>query len=91
MWIPAKQKDVPLQPFIVGEGLPAVAAKLVAKIHRGEYVDMAEHLKDNIEAERRHSLQEGLQGGQISRSNWREIPDLIELAPVLWHLCLCVL
>ena len=33
---PAKQKDVPLQLFIVGEGLPAVPAKLVAKIQRGE-------------------------------------------------------
>ena len=42
---PAKQKDVPLQQFIVGEGLPAVPAKLVAKIQRGEYVNMAELLK----------------------------------------------
>ena len=74
---PAKQKDVPLQPFIVGEGLPAVPAKLVAKIQRGEYVDMAELLKDNIEAERRRTPQEGLQGGQISRSNRREVPDLL--------------
>ena len=48
----AKQKDVPLQPFIVGEGLPAVTAKLVTKNQRGEYIDMAELLKDNIEAER---------------------------------------
>lgn len=43
---------MPPQPFIVGEGLPAVTAKLVAKIQRREYVDMAELLKDNIEVER---------------------------------------
>ena len=74
---PAKQKGVPLQPFIVGEGHPAVPAKLVAKIQRGEYVDMAELLKDNIKAERRRSPQEGLQGTLISRSKRREVPDLL--------------
>ena len=73
----AKQKDVPLQPFIVGKGLPAVPAKLVAKIQRGEYINMAELLKDNIEAERQHTPQEGLQGGQIVRSSRREVPDLL--------------
>ena len=73
----AKQKDVPPQPFIVGEGLPAVPAKLVAKIQRGEYVDMAELLKDNTEAERHRTPQKRLQGGQISRSSRREVPDLL--------------
>ena len=74
---PAKQKDVPPLPFIVGKGLPAVTAKLVAKIQRGEYVDLAELLKDNIEAERRRTPQEGLQGGQIGRSSWKEVPDIL--------------
>ena len=31
-------------PFVVGEGLAPVAAKLVTKILRGEYVDMSEEL-----------------------------------------------
>ena len=57
---PAKQKYVPPQPFIIGEGLPAVSAKFVSKIKRGEYVDIAELLKDNFEAERRRTPQEGL-------------------------------
>ncbi len=34
-------------PFILGEALPVVPGKLVLKIQRGEYVDMAELLKDN--------------------------------------------
>ena len=39
--------------FMLGEGLPPVPAKLVAKILKGEFVNMAELLQDNIEAERR--------------------------------------
>ncbi len=36
-------------PLVLGESLPAVPAKLVTKIQKGEYVDMAELLKDNME------------------------------------------
>ena len=42
-------------PFLLGEGLPPIPAKLVAKIRKGDFVDMAELLQDNIEADRRHS------------------------------------
>ena len=42
-------------PFFLSEGLPPVPAKLVAKIQRGDYVDMAELLRDNMEMERRQS------------------------------------
>jgi len=57
-----KEKEVPPQPFILGEGLPLVPAKLVNKIQKGEFVDMAELLKDNIEAKRHRVAndQEGL-------------------------------
>lgn len=79
---PAKQRDVPLQPFIVGEGLPAVPAKLVAKTQRGEYVDIAELLKDNSEADRQCTPQEGLQGSQSVRSSRREVPNLLS-----WFQC----
>ena len=35
---------------LLGEGLPPMPAKLVSKIHRGQYVDMAELLlRDNME------------------------------------------
>ena len=49
----AKEKEVPPQTFILGEGFPAVLAKLANRIQKGEFVDMTELLKDNIEAERR--------------------------------------
>ena len=39
-------------PFVLSEALPVVAAKLIRKVEKGEFVDMADFLKDNIEAER---------------------------------------
>ena len=42
-----------------------VPAKLVAKIQKGDYVDMAELLKDNIEVGRRKDTQEGAAGGVL--------------------------
>ena len=81
---PRRGKDAPVaqekdgaayQAFILGEGLPPVPAKLVGKICRGEFVDMAELLRDNIEAERRRGS-----AGEASRSasqRRREIPDIL--------------
>ena len=43
------------KPFILSEGLPPVPHKLAARILRGEFVDMAELLRDNLEAQRRVS------------------------------------
>ena len=40
-------------PFVLGEGIPPVPARLVARIWRGEFVDMADLLWDNLEVERR--------------------------------------
>ena len=45
---PAKQKDVPPQPFIVGEGLPVVPAKLVAKIHMAELLKTTLKQRDAV-------------------------------------------
>ena len=76
----AKEKEVPPQPFILGEGLPAIPAKLANKIQRGEFVDMAELLKDNIEAERRRVAhgQEGSSSSHTpSRTSRKEVPDLL--------------
>lgn len=47
-------------PFVMGEDLPLVQAKQVAKIQRGEYVDMAKHVKTNMEAEKRCGSQENV-------------------------------
>ena len=41
-----------LIPFIVGESLPVVPVKLVRKMLKGDFVHMADLLKDNLEAER---------------------------------------
>ena len=57
---PPQAKTQPLPPpFIVEEGLPAIPPKLVAKIQRGEFVDMAELLRNNIEADRREAATAG--------------------------------
>lgn len=52
----------PVTPFIMGESLPPIPAKLVIKIQKGEFVDMAELLRDNIEAERRRTKEGGTGG-----------------------------
>ena len=38
------------KPFVLSEGLHPVPHKLAARIIRGEYIDMAELLRDNLEA-----------------------------------------
>ena len=50
---PPPTEKQPPPPFIVGEGLPVILSKLVQKIQKDEFIDMAELLKDNIEADRR--------------------------------------
>ena len=65
-------------PFLLGEGLPPIPAKLVAKIQKGDFVDMAELLRDNMEAERRRSKEDGAStsSGQLTQSR-REVPDIL--------------
>jgi hypothetical protein len=62
--------------FTLGEGLPPVPGKLVQKIQRGDYVDMAELLRDNMELERRKASRESTLALGIQPSR-REVPDLI--------------
>ena len=60
-------------PFIMSEALPVIPGKLVKRILKGDFVDMAELLKDNAEMERRR-----LRAGESShgqRQSRREIPD----------------
>ena len=69
--------------FLLGEGLPPIPAKLVAKIQKCKFVDMAELLRNNIEAERRHTKEggSGAVTGQSSQ-NRREVPYILS-----WILC----
>ena len=62
-------------PFLLGEEFPPIPAKLVAKIQKGDFMDMAELLRDNIEVERRHS-KEGASTGQRAQSR-RGVPDIL--------------
>ena len=66
-------------PFVMSESLPVVPSKLVKRIVKGDYVDMAKLLKDNLELERRRCLSEGEagQGLLLQRSTRREISDLL--------------
>lgn len=66
------------KPFILSEGLPPVPYKLVSRILRGEYVDMAELLRDNLEAQRRAaaSATTAPQPSVASKSR-REVPDIM--------------
>ena len=73
-----KAAEVPAKPFLLSEGLPPVPAKLVSGIQNGDFVDMSELLRDNLEAQRRGALQEpgGSSPASASRSR-REVPDLL--------------
>ena len=64
-------------PFLLSEGLPTIPYKIVKKITNGEFVDMAELLRDNIEAERRASVVEGQKPPKAAHTARREIPDLL--------------
>ncbi len=65
--VPTEDLSTPLAaPFLLGETLSAVSAKLVTKNHKGEYVDMAELLKDNIKIPHRKDTQEGSSGGNTA-------------------------
>ena len=65
-------------PFVLSEALPVVPAKLVRRIRRGEFVDMAELLKDNMEIERHRAAQGS--DGSAHPPEWvgrKEVPDLL--------------
>ena len=75
----AGRKDEPLEtPFILSDSAPVVPPRLVCHILRAEYVDMAELLKDNMEAERKRMLAEnGSQPHFSGRQSRREVPDIL--------------
>ena len=65
-----------VSPFVLSEGLPPVPAKLVAKIQKGDYVDMAELLRDNMEWEHPLSTSDSSES-KSGRASRREVPDLL--------------
>ena len=66
-------------PFLLGEGLAPVHARLVAKILKGDYVDMAKLLRDNLEAHWRGWLQDSSVADSCPTSKRQrcEIPNLL--------------
>ena len=86
---PAKKQLLP-PPFIVGEGLPVVPSKLVAKINRGKFADMAELLRDNIEAGRRRPATAGTVVAAILATKNQGVKcPTSSLDSVLRYVCLC--
>ena len=61
--------------LILGEGLPIVPQKLVAKILKGDYLEMSELLHDNIELSRKNPPQDTAQGGTPSKLKRRELTE----------------
>ena len=64
------------RPFILSEGLPPVPHKLAARILRGEYVDMAELLCDNLEAQRQAAATTSSTSSTTPKGR-REVPDIL--------------
>ena len=62
----------------LSEALPVIPPKIFKRIWKGEFVDMAELLKDNMEAERRRSLSESgtKRSSLAAQATRREVPDL---------------
>ena len=69
------------KPFLLSEGLPPVPAKLVGRILKGDFIDMSELLRDNLEAQRRGVFQEQSAGTlsvpAVGNRIRREVPDLL--------------
>ena len=76
-----------MAPFVTSKTLPVIPEKMVERILRGDFTDMAELLKDNMEVERRHYLLEGEcgQSGIGQMMSRREVPDIMN-----WSQCFSV-
>ena len=76
-----KVTEEALKPFLLSEGLPPVPAKLVGRILKGDFIDMSELLRDNLEAQRRGVFQEQsaskLSVPAVGNQIRREVPDLL--------------
>ena len=76
--VPERKKAEEARPFILAEALPVVPARIVKRILKGVFVDMAEFLRDNLELERRQAVIEGPPSAALPyRPSRREMPDLL--------------
>ena len=66
-----------MQPFVLSDGFDSVPANLVARISKGEFVDMAELLCDNLEEQRWGVLQESSAAASDNKKGPQEIPDFL--------------
>ena len=74
------------KPFVLSEGLPPVPHKLASKILRGEYIDMAELLRDNLEAQRRAATTAAATPHPSSTpKSRREVPDILSWVQCFGH------
>ena len=71
------KSEPPPEPFFLSEGLPPIPVKLVAKIQSGDFVDMADLLRDNIEAACRQNEEEAPWYMSESMKPRREVPDFL--------------
>ena len=60
--------------FQLGPTLPVVPARIVCRVLRGDYVDMAELTEDSLKLELRHST-DGEEGKSIPLSRLKPVPD----------------
>lgn len=72
-----KPAEAKAEPFTRGEGLPVLPAKVVAKILRGEYVNMADLLQDNIALDNKLATvySEGVSTGHLKSNKKRELTE----------------
>ena len=70
-------EEAAAQSFVLSEGLAPVPAKLMGRILRGNFVDMAELLRDNLEAQRRGVIQESSVIPSDPKRSRQEVPDLL--------------
>ena len=71
--------------FQLGETLPVLRSRsrIVARILRGDFVDMAELGEEHLELELRRAT-EGEEGKHTSKGRLRPVPDLL-----MWAQCFC--
>ena len=67
--------------FQLGETLPVVPSRIVARIHRGDFVDMAELGEEHLELELRRAT-EGKEGKHMSKGRLRPAHVGAVLLPV---------
>lgn len=63
-----EEKKINPPPFLMGEGLFPMPAKVMAKIQWGEFVNIAELLRDNMEVEHRKAAGTPVPGQCASHS-----------------------